>query len=147
MEGNLTRGRHRLKWDILQGFMGKGRPSGAEFSQSERLLVWIQQRGFHYRAKAQETSRMMCLQGRCIHWSLRNILAPYFACQKFIGGLTVAPHGDGFFLKESRIQKINLWSRPDAWYFSLLSSLISVVTNIINQQKHSQTNYLPILQS
>ena len=32
--------------------------------------------------------------------------SPPFTCQKFIGGLTVAPHGDGFFLKESRIQRI-----------------------------------------
>ena len=32
--------------------------------------------------------------------------SPLFACQKLIGGLTVAPHGDGFFLKESRIQKM-----------------------------------------
>ena len=32
--------------------------------------------------------------------------SPLFACQKFIGGLTVAPHGDGIFLKESRIQKM-----------------------------------------
>ena len=32
--------------------------------------------------------------------------SPLFACQKFMGGLTVAPHGDGFFLKESRIQRM-----------------------------------------
>ena len=31
---------------------------------------------------------------------------PLFACQKIYRGLTVAPHGDGFFLKESRIQRI-----------------------------------------
>ena len=31
--------------------------------------------------------------------------SPLFSCQKFIGGLTVAPHGDGFFL-DSRIQKM-----------------------------------------
>ena len=29
-----------------------------------------------------------------------------FACQKIHRGLTVAPHGDGFFLKESRIQNM-----------------------------------------
>ena len=29
--------------------------------------------------------------------------SPLFSCQKIYGGLTVAPHGDGFFLKESRI--------------------------------------------
>ena len=40
--------------------------------------------------------------------------SPLFACQKNYSGLTVAPHGDGFFLKESRTQKINLWCRPDA---------------------------------
>ena len=32
--------------------------------------------------------------------------SPLFSCQKIYGGLTVAPHGDGFFLKESRIQRM-----------------------------------------
>ena len=32
--------------------------------------------------------------------------SPLFACQKIHRGLTVAPHGDGFFLKESRIQRM-----------------------------------------
>ena len=32
--------------------------------------------------------------------------SPLFSCQKFIGGVIAAPHGDGFFLKESRIQKL-----------------------------------------
>ena len=31
---------------------------------------------------------------------------PWFAYQKIHRGLIVAPHGDGFFLKESRIQKM-----------------------------------------
>ena len=31
--------------------------------------------------------------------------SPQLACQEFHRGLTVAPHGDGFFLKESRDQK------------------------------------------
>ena len=31
--------------------------------------------------------------------------SPSLLVKNFIGGLTVAPHGDGFFLKESRNQK------------------------------------------
>ena len=32
--------------------------------------------------------------------------SPLLFLSKIHGGLTVAPHGDGFFLKESRIQKM-----------------------------------------
>ena len=42
--------------------------------------------------------------------------SPLLFLSKIYRGLTVAPHGDGFFLKESRIQRINLWCRPYAWY-------------------------------
>ena len=33
-------------------------------------------------------------------------LAPCFLVEKNHRGLTMSPHGDGFFLKESRIQKV-----------------------------------------
>ena len=42
------------------------------------------------------------------------IQPPIFLSKIFIWGLTVAPHGDGFFLKESRIQELISWCRPDA---------------------------------
>ena len=73
-------------------------------SSTERLYKGNQQRGYYQRIK--DTWR---LQGDCVFRGnafledFRNILAPYFLVKKFIGGLTVAPHGDGFFLKEARI--------------------------------------------
>ena len=36
----------------------------------------------------------------------RKQFSPLLACQEIYRGLTVAPHGDGFFLKDSRIQKM-----------------------------------------
>ena len=93
----------------------------------ERLYIGNQQRGFHQRTKAQGGFKDDVFSGEMHSLKAQKHFSPLFAFQKKIRGLTVAPHGDGFFLKESRIQKINLWCRPDAWYlthpFSFLDQL------------------------
>ena len=43
-------------------------------------------------------------QGKGIPWRLQKNLAPGLLVKNLIGGLTVAPHGDGFSLEESRNQ-------------------------------------------
>ena len=72
-----------------------------------------------------------------------------FAMPKFYRWLTVAPHGDGIFLKMSRISDIIFGSRPDAWYLTIFSSLINCYIHDGHyiSSNTSPNNYLPILLS
>ena len=93
---------------------------------------------------------MMCLQGKCIPCKLIKQISPLLACQEIYKGLTVAPHGDGFFLKESRIQRIDLWSRPVAYCLAhpfLSLDQLPQYEDITSAEKLSQSIYLPTLQS
>ena len=80
---------------------------------------------------------MMCFQREMHSLKAQKNFSPLFSCQKIHRGLTVAPHGDGFFLKESRIQKINLWCRLDAWClthpFSFLDQLPQIMKTSYQQ--------------
>ena len=60
----------------------------------------------YQREKAQgDFKRDVFLEG--IHsLKAQKHFSPLFSCQKIHRGLTVAPHGDGFFLRESRIQRM-----------------------------------------
>ena len=91
---------------------------------------------------------MMCFLEMHSLKASQNILAPYLFTKNY-RGLTVAPHGDGFFLKESRIQEIvfGVGQMP-----ALPSHLVlfagSATTNHENISLDiPQTIYLPILQS
>ena len=62
-------------------------------------------RGTTFKAKHTETPRRMNFQGKGNPWRLQSKLAPSLLAKNFIGGLTVAPHGDGCSLEESRNQR------------------------------------------
>ena len=96
-----------------------------------------------------EASRVKDFQGKCFSWRLRNIFSHLFVMPKFYRWLIVAPHGDGIFLKVSRISEIIFGSRPESDPWPSFSSFINCYNHedIISAAIIPQTVYLPILLS
>ena len=85
--------------------MGKWRPFGHSSSQQRGFYLETAVR-IYQRIKAQGGSKDGVFSEGIHSLKAQKSFSPPFSCQKIHRGLTVAPHGDGFFLKESRIQKM-----------------------------------------
>ena len=102
----------------LQGYKGQNKALWSIILYQQGLLTQNSRGKQSQGREPEKAARMMCFQGKCIPCRFIKQISPFLACQEIYKGLTVAPHGDGFFLKESRIQRVDLWCRPGACCFT-----------------------------
>ena len=120
---------------------------GAQFLSSSRPTVFITVEGNRKRKGNIGRLQGWCVfKGNAFLEGSQNNLAPCLHCQGIHKGLIVAPHGDGFFLKESRIQRIifGVGHMLGSWHIHFF--LGSVATNrrdIKSTEKFSQTTTYP----
>ena len=99
----MDKGEKGLKWGILQGYKGKMKAFRSTiFCNQSGFITGINRGDFITGKKAQRGFKDDVFSEEMHSLKAQKPLAPCLLV-KIYRGLTVAPHGDGFFLKESRI--------------------------------------------
>ena len=82
-------------------------------------------RGDLYNAKHRETSRMMCLQGRCIPWRSPKWYSPQLACQEFHKGANSGSTWGWLLLEGGKKPEMifGVGQLPAAWHIPFFDQL------------------------
>ena len=128
----------------MQGYKGQNKAFRSLIFGQQGILIQNSQREQSQGMELDKAARMMCFQGKCIPCRLTEQTIPLLSSQEIYKGLTVAPHGDGFFLNGSRIQRNRSleYARCLLLYTSLLSLISCHNMKTLHQQKNF-SNKLP----